>query len=261
MNFVVSCRQTLTYLKDKPEIKMNYIDIERIRDFITDEWTFQGELVIYIPNQMNVDWEQLKTYNQILNIVIAVENPADIITAQNQGFSVFWAYPISSFQELRSFLAAGVSQVLLDAPLYFDLRVVKKICGNAQIRLVVNKCLNDYSFLKDGIQGTYVRPEDIKHYAQYVDHFEFDVKTLEQERTLYKVYAIEQNWPGNLELLLTNLNYSVDNRGFEALEGDNFAERRMNCQQACQRDANKCRYCPITFKLINNIDKYADTIS
>ena len=29
---------------------MNYIDIDRIRDFITDEWTFQGELVIYIPN-------------------------------------------------------------------------------------------------------------------------------------------------------------------------------------------------------------------
>ena len=261
MGFMVSCRQSLTYLKDKLEIKMDYIDIDRIRDFITDEWTFQGELVIYIPNQTTVDWELLKTYRQMLNITLAVENPADIVNARNQGFDVFWSYPISSFQELRSFLAAGVSQVLLDAPLYFDLRAVKKICGDAQIRLVVNKCLNDYSFLSNGIQGTYVRPEDIKHYSEYVDHFEFDSKTLEQERTLYKVYAEEQNWPGNLELLLTHLNYSVDNRGFDALDPGNFAERRMNCQQACQRDANKCHFCTTTFRLINNIDKYADSIT
>lgn len=261
MSFVVSSRQSLAYLKDKLEIKMNYVDIDRIRDFITDEWTFQGELVIYIPNQTPIDWELLKTYRQMLKIILAVENPADIVNARNQGFDVFWSYPISSFQELRSFLAAGVSQVLLDAPLYFDLRAVKKICGDAQIRIVVNKCLNDYSFLPNGIQGTYVRPEDIQSYSEYVDHFEFDSKTLAQERTLYKVYAEEQKWPGNLELLLTHLNYSVDNRGFDALDPGNFAERRMNCQQVCQRDANKCRFCAITFKLINNIDKFTNSIS
>ena len=54
---------------------------------------------------------------------------------------------------------------------------------------------------------------------------------------IINIYTKDKNWPGNLNLLLTNLNVDVDNRGFEVLpledevdeeqENKTFATRRM----------------------------------
>lgn len=36
---MVSCRHPLVFLKKMSEIKVNYIDIERLADFVSDDWT------------------------------------------------------------------------------------------------------------------------------------------------------------------------------------------------------------------------------
>ena len=128
----------------------------------------------------------------------------------------------------------GVSQVLLDAPLYFDLPKVKSICGDVEIRLIVNKCYNSYLPHENGICGTYIRPEDVEVYSAYVDHFEFDENlSLKQEHTIYNIYTKNRAWLGNLNILLTNFNVDVDNRGFELVADENdkkaFAHRRIAC--------------------------------
>ena len=66
-----------------------------------------------------------------------------------------------------------------------------------------------------------------------------------------------------MNLLLTNLNADVDNRGFELLpleETDDdkiFAHRRMSCCQECQGNS-KCNFCPTIFNLINKIQDRAE---
>jgi len=137
-------------------------------------------------------------------------------------------------------LDLGVDQVLLDAPICFDLPKVRNICGSEiGLRMVVNKCFNGYMFRENGICGTYVRPEDIEVYSAYINHFEFDSNdSIKKEYALYRIYVEDKAWPGNLNTLLTNFGVDVDNRGFEVIPYENndekfFAHRRMTCGQRC----------------------------
>lgn len=257
MNYMLSCRQTLAALRKADEIKVLYKDIGRLRDMIMDpmgdEW--DQDIVIYLPQDTIIDWGDINQYRDVFHLVFAVADTRDIQMVKDQGYDdVFWMYPLTSYYELRGILALGVSQVLVDAPLYFDLPTVKEICGNVEIRLIVNKCFNNYMDREDGICGTFVRPEDVDKYAEYVDHMEFYADNLRQERTLLHIYR-QEYWPGNLNLLLTNLKYNVDNRGFPA----DFADRRIKCNHRCQR-TGLCHYCITQMKFINTIQENIDWI-
>ena len=261
---MMSCRQPLVFLKEAQEIRVNYSDIERLADFVTDDWTCEADIVIYLPKDQIIDWDQINIYKNILHIIIATETTSQIKVAHEYGYEAFWSYPASSYWELRGLLDLDVDQVLLDAPLYFDLPKVKSICGPVEIRLVVNKCYNGYMPRKDGICGTYVRPEDIEAYSAYVDHFEFDSdNNIKKEHTLYEIYVKDKAWSGNLNILLTNLQVDVDNRGFEVIPYEDnqdekfFAHRRMTCGQKCQ-SVSRCFFCQNMFKLINDLQDYAE---
>jgi hypothetical protein len=59
--------------------------------------------------------------------------------------------------------------------------------------------------------------------------FDEDAQYLQKERTMYHVYAENKTWPGNLNILITNLNHHCEN----LLIADGIGERRMNCRQRC----------------------------
>ena len=265
MKYMVSCRQPLVFLKNAKEIRVNYVDIERLVDFATEDWVCQADIVIYIPRHTEIDWKKITVYKDILNILFSVEDTELIPAIKELGYKVFWTFPASTYWELQGLLDLGVDQVLLDAPLYFDLPNVKRLCGDTEIRLVANKCINNYMKRKDGICGTYIRPEDIEVYEPFVSHIEFDSdNSLQKENTLYHVYAENKQWPGNLDILLTHLNREVDNRGFEVVpsnENDEkaFAHRRLTCKQQCQ-SGGRCNYCYQIFDFINAIDKHSDEL-
>ena len=257
MNYMLSCRQSLAAMRKADEIRVLYQDRGRLRDMLADpmELEWDQDIVIYLPANTVIDWSEINVYRDVFKLVFSVEDTHDIQMVKNQGYyEVFWSYPVSTFYELRGLIDLGVTQVLLDAPLYFDLPTVKEICGDVEIRLIANKCFNNYMERKDGILGTYIRPEDVDAYSEYVDHIEFAATDLRQERTLLHIYR-DEYWPGNLNLLLTNLNYNVDNRGFPA----DFAERRIKCAHRCQR-TGLCHYCITQFKYINTIQENIDWI-
>ena len=266
MKFMVSCRQPLVFLKHATEIRVNYVDIERLSDFVSNDWVSPADIVIYLPQGIEIDWKKINAYKDTLNIIIAVEDTSMIEIAHLYGYRAFWAYPATSFWELRGLLDLGVDQVLLEAPLSFCLPSVKRICGDSvELRMVVNKCINGYMMRKDGVCGTYVRPEDIPIYANFIEHFEFDASnSLQKEHTLYHVYAENKYWPGNLNELLTYFNVDVDNRAFETIpqeEDHMFARRRIGCGQRCQENPHSCNLCYATIKLINTIDEHLEDLT
>lgn len=267
MKYMVSCRQSLAFLKQATEIRVDYKDINRLQDFVTDEWVCQADIVLYIPKDQLIDWNSFSIYKDVLNIIIAVEDTDLINEAHKFGYKSFWSYPATTYWELRGLLDLGVDQVLLDAPLYFNLINVKNLCGDVEIRLVANKCINGYMKRKNGICGTYIRPEDIPVYEEYVSHIEFDTDDLQKERVLLKIYSEQKYWPGNLNFLLTYLGEDIDNRGLSAIPLEDgmedefyFAHRRIRCGQRCQENPSKCNFCPNVFKLINTIDKNKEWI-
>ena len=255
MKYMMSIRQSLTHLKKADEIKVNYIDKGRLYDLLAEneKEKINAEIYIYISKDDVIDWDEIKTFSNIFSLHFGLEDAFFISTVKEHGYDkVFWSYPVTSFWELRGLIDLGVNEVLLDAPLYFDLNKVKKICdkSNVEIRLIANQCFNSYMPRENGIKGPYIRPEDVEYYEQYVSHIEFISDRLEKELTLIDVYKNKKAWPGNLNLLLNNLKENIDNRGFN---GEPFAERRANCGQRCQSDGI-CHYCNIIFDLINTID-------
>lgn len=257
MKYMVSCRQSVSYLKNAKEIRVDYKDKAILSYLIEDDWSSTADINIYVPRDQEIKWEYFDRYKELLNLIFVVENTYSIPEVRNKGYKVFWAYPVSTYWELNSLTAAGVDEVLLDAPLFFDLANVKNLIGDIEIRLNPIVCFHNYMPQETGICGTYVRPEDVDKYAEFVDHMEFGVQPLKKERLLVEIYDVRKHWPGNLELLLTNLNFSIDNRGFE---GEPFAERRMSCKQKCQ-SGGVCHYCDLIFKYITYLDKNKEELA
>ena len=238
MKFSISNRQPKELREKADEIKMDYRDIDTLVDLMDENIT--KKLVIVVSPDDKVDYDKLAIYAKGLNITIAVP---DLLVGQEyktRGIPFYWIYPITSYYELNSVLEAGASEVLLNAPLYFDLPQVKKIVSkyNAEVRLIANKCCYNYLMRADGVCGTYVRPEDVGAYEPYVDTLEFAAEKPSEEAVLFEVYAIKKAWPGNLNLLLSNLNCQVDNRSIP----EEFAAARIQCRQDCMR-RNNCDFC------------------
>lgn len=161
----------------------------------------------------------------------------------------YWGFPITSYYELKGITDLGVCKVLIGAPLYFDLERVSMY--NKPIRLVANLCFNDFIPREEGICGTYIRPEDVPVYEKYVDVLEFYTKNdWKKEASLFKIYKQDRGWPGNLNLLLTNLKYDVDNRGIPK----EFPLARMQCRQSCMRGGT-CKFCYTSMKFSRSLDK------
>lgn len=222
---------------------------------MAEEKPILATFYIYIPkDETEINWEQLNVFKQIYNVILSFEDSKLIVEGIDHGFKSFWSYPISTYWELRGILSLGACEVLLDAPLFFDLKNVKKVCNEtgAEIRLIANQCFNSYMPRdpKTGVLGTYIRPEDVDAYEKYVSHIEFITNSLEKELTLIKIYKIQKFWPGNLNLLLDNFGVNVDNRGFDK----EFCHRRMTCGQRCQIN-KRCHFCSLIVDRINIVDK------
>ena len=108
-----------------------------------------------------------------IDLTLALENVRMAKACHENKIRFYWAYPITSFYELRGLVYLGVSELLLGAPLYFDLAQVKK--EGLPIRLVANLCFDGYIPRPNGVCGTYVRPEDVPVYEKYVETLEFDI--------------------------------------------------------------------------------------
>lgn len=250
MKYSVSIRQPKNVLQKADEIKLDYKDRKGLYNFIEDEDLKKKKYVLIIPRdtEVEIDWKELQMFAAKLDLTLALANLRMAKACHDYKLKFYWAYPITSFYELRGCIYLGVCEVLLGAPLYFDLAEVKK--HGVPIRLVANVCFDGYIPRPNGVCGTYVRPEDVPAYEPYVDILEFDTDDIKKESVLLKVYQEDKNWPGNLNLILTNLGENVDNRAIP----EQFGQARTQCRQNCQRNGN-CKLCFTAIQLSQSLDR------
>lgn len=247
VNYCVSARQPEIVLKQAEEMLMDYKDINVMYDYI--EKYPNIKFVIRIPKDAEVNWDELAGFAARVNLIIALEDMLQAETLKQLNLKYMWAYPVKTYDELSSLAELGASEVLLGAPLYFELADVAR--KGMKIRLVANLCDDKMLPHKNGVCGTYVRPEDVNAYEEYVTTLEFRTDSIKREAALFDIYHNKKVWPGNLNLLLDNFGVHVDNRGIQG----NFAKMRMNCGQRCKK-ANRCHFCDTTIRLSLAADKY-----
>lgn len=250
MKYSLSSRQSSEILQQADEIRVAYADRESILDY--ESFGLQDkEIVIMISfNDTDIDWDFLHMLHDKFHITLCVDQLSLSEKIKQIGMKFYWSFRVGSYYDLNGLLGLGVSQIILGEPLTFDLDNVLRITKDkVLLRMVPNVAFSSYLLHVNGIHGTYVRPEDIDAYEPYVDIMQFAEVNLTQERRLFQVYHDDKNWPGNLNILITNLGVDVDNRAFP----DEF-KSRLNCGQVCQKNGT-CHLCDNIFRYVQMVDR------
>lgn len=227
---------------------MNYEDRERIVDYI--EELSDKMIILEIPYDVTaINWQLYKAYANKVNFALCIHNLQLAKECKENNIPFYWAYPITSYYELRGIIALEPCYIILGAPLSFDLPKIKAMTS-IPIRMCPNLAYDAYIPRENGICGQWIRPEDIAVYEAYVDTFEFIADELKREQVLFHVYKDNGAWPGNLNLLLTNFGVNVDNRALP----EEIGEIRSKCGQRCMLNGT-CHFCITSVQFADAIRK------
>lgn len=158
----------------------------------------------------------------------------------------FFIEGASTPAEMWQYADAEVCDMYIVGDLCFNITRVSDYLhkNNINIRVYPNICQGE---LPDSPNGFFIRPNDMGIYDQYIDIVEF-AGPLDKQRVLYEIYR-DQDWLGDLNDLILNLNYSVDNRSLLPC----FAPCRLDCRKKCLFD--ECNECEIMFRTANALSE------
>lgn len=248
MKYCLSSRQTPAYLKKADEIKIEYRDRNIVPD-LAKKYPDKKLILSYnfLTTDDEINWDEIRRFYVLARqkLVLCLDEIEDCQIAKELNIPFYYGFPVSSWAEIRALQELGVAYLCITAPLFFEMDLLKTI--DIPIRAVPNVAYRDYFPHADGIAGTWIRPEDVKLYQNYIKVFEFEDCDIQKEQALYRIYKEEKRWPGPLKLLITGLNHEVDN----ALILREDMKPRLNCQQKCMRPNGTCRICYRVFDLAN----------
>ena len=250
MKYCLSSRQSKEYLSYADEIIVQSKDYLTLFDLLEKypEKTF----ILKIERDCNIDWNIIRGCNKNGNLICCLEDLQDIEKCRTYGVRFYYAYPINSFFELQGLKNLGVAYVILGMPLFFQMDMVKEF--KIPVRAIPNVAYDAYIPHMNGICGQWIRPEDIDTYEEYVDVCEFKDSSLDKEKALFRIYAQEKVWPGDLNDLITNLNLSCNNN----VVYKDLAEKRLSCGQICQQRGT-CHYCERALTFDKTIIEYRES--
>lgn len=237
MKYCLSNRQSLEYLQKADELKVQYRDREKIIDYI-EEYA-DKTIILDIKNcEDTINWDEIKRYNIMAkqNFIIALNNLSDISYCKQNNIKFYWNFPITTFYDLQALKDLGAVYALIDSPLVQDIVNAAKI--GIPLRVVPNVAYYAFIPRDNGVCGSWIRPEDLELYEPYITAIEFEDCNIKKEQALFRIYAEQKSWPGDLGMIITNLNYPGINRMIPS----ELTKRRMNCGQRCQFN-NHCKLC------------------
>jgi hypothetical protein len=239
VKYSLSSRQTAEYLRQADEIHVNQID-HKIIPTLAEQYP-EARINLRLNNDSEpINWTEIKTYNTLCrkNFILSVEKSEQVRAAQDLNIPFYHRAPLYSFQEVRDLVNAGAAEVVLGAPLFFQLEKVQRNFPSVQIRAIANLALPEGSLsYNNGVTGVWIRPEDVELYGAYISTLEFYGDTT-QERALFRIYALEKGWSGKLNLLVQDLDNEATNR----LIPPSLAEARIQCGQRCMEN-DVCHLC------------------
>lgn len=237
MRYCLRSRQTNEYLQKADEIKVEYRDRRSIPD-LAEKYPNKTIILMHTLNDPELEWRDILNYDILTKrrFVLCLSNVEDCKKARVNNIPFYFGYPVTSWDELRMLKHLGVVYVRLGAPLFFELDKVAKL--NIPIRIVPNIAYNDGFPREDGVCGTWVRPEDIDAYGEYTDVVEFEDCDLKKEQAMFRLYAEQKAWPGDLGFIITGLNHLGVNRMIDP----EMSQKRITCGQRC-KEFSACKIC------------------
>lgn len=258
MKICLSARQDPQYLDRADEIIFEFRDRKAIPNYIIK---YPNKTIILSCSLINdIDWDELKAFNEQAsgNFLLEIQDLVLIPICQQYNLKFYLTYAITSYDELNTIINLDSYYVRLGPPLFFDLDNIKTRYPDLKIRMAPNIAYDDKYKRKHGLYGTWVRPEDIQMYNEYIDVIEFKELNPQRERALYRIYIEEREWPGELNMIITNFNHEGEN----AFITSDITERRLTCRQVCQSHGI-CSICLRAMSIANRekLQEYKDAIT
>ena len=258
MNYCLSSKVNKEYFKQISEVKLPFYEYKKILDMYEINPNLSFILRITSQDDRNkIKWDELQQYNKMTQGKVIIEtNSFEIMdVCKLYGLKYFYAIPVSTLHELKALVDYGCCDARIDAPLTHMLDKVSQY--PITLRMTPNVAYYKYIPHKDGVIGSWVRPEDVELYEPYIDVFEFEDCDRDKEQSLYNMYAVHKKWPGSLNNLITNLDY----QGTSRLIPSDLAEMRLMCGQKCLA-GHPCNLCYSFLDLANpeKIRTYLDKV-
>lgn len=243
MQFAMSCRQPAEYL-EKADILV--VQWEDRKGLIELGHKYKDKTFVLLTDSNYLNAQELSNYNIFCrnNLVCGIQTEEQLLVCQEVEIKFYFFNFLFTFEQAQNAKKAGACWLKIASPLVNNLKKVKKL--GLPIITILNSTFS--SFPTDTINpcGNWFRPEDYDYYTQYIDIGFFAWRDLAQERALYRIYAENKEWIGNLKDLIYGLNYEGKNH----LIPPTLAERRGSCDQACKKNGT-CALCIHTLQLAN----------
>lgn len=252
MKYCLSSRQGKEFLSCADEIMVQSKDYLTLFDLL--EKFPQKTFILRVELDSNIDWNIIRGCNKNGNLICCLENLQDIEKCRIYGVPFYYAYQVNSFFELQGLKDLGVVYAYIGMPLFFQMDEVKKV--GIPLRAIPNLAYDAYIPHMNGICGQWIRPEDMDIYEEYFSACEFKTTSEEKERALFRIYAQDKKWPGDLSTLISNLNVSCNNN----VVYKDLVEKRLNCGQVCQQRGS-CHYCERALTFDQTVIEYKESKS
>ena len=233
MKYCLSAHQTKEYLKKADELLIDYSHMSYILDLI--EINPNASYVLYIDSNNDIDWNKVEEFyiltKKQFKVMLAKLNYDECIRRK---IPFFFSHAIDNPYELNAVIELGVAAVRITGQLTHMLNYIETL--PVEVRVCVNN--SGAPFFYKPIIGGWFRPEDVNDLTA-IDVCEFNAATNREEQALYRIYAEDKAWPGELYMLVKEIdNKEITNRMIPS----SFQERRSNCGMRCLTGGH-CNFC------------------
>lgn len=237
MKFCLHSRLDMEYLQKADEIKVDTRDYSTIPDLL--EKYPEKDIILELFHKEEKNWDELRRWTILSrgHLILCLDNPEDFPKAREIGVKYYLGYPVASMYEANALKANGVCYIVVGMPLFFNMNSIKTL--DIDCRCIPNVAYIDGIYRENGVCGQWIRPEDLELYSPMIDAIEFSHVKKDKEQALYRIYAEQKKWPGDLGMIIENFNHLGVNRMIMR----DVSLARMNCRQKCQDGTGSCHIC------------------
>lgn len=252
MKYCVPYDRNFHYLNEIDEVIVPFNDsLDFFKRLIDKKRIHHSRIILDIEDSM-VFHEDWKTYYPVLkelkekheiNYALRFDVYSDLFLDFYEELKLldiqfFFKTFVRDWDVFHGFIKLGVSDLYIVESLAFELNLLGPAAHakGISIRVFANVCQNSWSG-GDSLKSFFIRPEDVEIYAPYVDIIELFEGNVNLS-ILYKIYAKDKKWFGDLQDIITGLNQPLDSRRVLPF----FAEMRVKCGKKCMK-GNPCKIC------------------
>lgn len=228
MKYSLSYRVSPKYLAKADEIRIPLKAIERVGEFA--EKYPNADLLLDIGFEMPIDEIETAITLARGKLIVRTAN-LDVVPAN---VPYIWTFSPKDLYELNALQSLKVHDIQINNALFFQVDKLKHL----PLRFNPTEATTQAILPNiNTIVSPYMRPEDQKLYEDRIDILELSAETPEKEEALFRIYAEEGEWPGQLDAIIP-----IETDAINRMIPPEFGKMRYNCGLGCLR-GTKCQSC------------------